>query len=415
MGRMSRRAALWVAFVLVHALILWLGFAYPNEPMGDVYRVYEPWSLQALEGRTIVGITEPWVYPQLALVPMVLAHAFAPIAGYIVGWGLLVTALDAVAFAVLVGRGMSVGRRTAAWCWLGFIALLGPVGLYRLEAVTVALSIVGCLWLVGRPWAGSMLLAVATWMKVWPAALLLAAVIAVRSVRRGGEIVAGALVVSALTLIAVVLAGGAEDALGFVGEQTTRGLQVESPAAMPYLWGAVIGAPGFEVAYSRELLTFQVAGPAVDIVVAVMTPALIVAIAGVAVIGAVKAARGVSFAALFPSLSLALVAGFIALNKVGSPQYLAWLVPSIVIGIVLRRRVWAGPAALALVAAALTQLVYPLLYAGILSPEPVAVTVLTLRNLVVWALFVWMVVRVARLQAPVRRRSRVVDAVASAC
>ncbi|GEB95344.1 DUF2029 domain-containing protein [Microbacterium lacticum] len=412
---MSRRAALWVAFVLVHALILWLGFAYPNEPMGDVYRVYEPWSLQALEGRTIVGITEPWVYPQLALVPMVLAHAFAPIAGYIVGWGLLVTALDAVAFAVLVGRGVSVGRRTAAWCWLGFIALLGPVGLYRLEAVTVALSIVGCLWLVGRPWAGSMLLAVATWMKVWPAALLLAAVIAVRSVRRGGEIVAGALVVSALTLIAVVLAGGAEDALGFVGEQTTRGLQVESPAAMPYLWGAVIGAPGFEVAYSRELLTFQVAGPAVDIVVAVMTPGLIVAIAGVAVIGAVKAARGVSFAALFPSLSLALVAGFIALNKVGSPQYLAWLVPSIVIGIVLRRRVWAGPAALALVAAALTQLVYPLLYAGILSPEPVAVTVLTLRNLVVWALFVWMVVRVARLQAPVRRRSRVVDAVASAC
>lgn len=411
---MSRRAALWVAFVLVHALILWLGFAYPNEPMGDVYRVYEPWSLQALEGRGIVGITEPWVYPQLALIPMVLAHAFAPIAGYIVGWGLLVTALDAAAFAVLVGRGMSAARRTAAWFWLASIVLLGPVGLYRLEAVTVALSIVGCLWLVGRPWAGSMLLAVATWMKVWPAALLLAAVIAVRSVRRRGEIIAGALVVSALTLIAVVLAGGAGNALGFVGEQTTRGLQVESPAAMPYLWGAVIGAPGFEVAYSFELLTFQVAGPAVDTVVAVMTPALIVAIAGVAVIGAVKAARGVSFAALFPPLSLALVAGFIALNKVGSPQYLAWLVPSIVVGIVLRRRVWAGPAALALVAAALTQLVYPLLYTGILGPEPVAVTVLTLRNLVVWALFVWMVVRVARLEAPVRRRSGVVDAVTSA-
>lgn len=411
---MSRRAALWVAFVLVHALILWLGFAYPNEPMGDVYRVYEPWSLQALEGRGIVGITEPWVYPQLALIPMVLAHAFAPIAGYIVGWGLLVTALDAAAFAVLVGRGMSAGRRTAAWFWLASIVLLGPVGLYRLEVVTVALSIVGCLWLVGRPWAGSMLLAVATWMKVWPAALLLAAVIAVRSVQRRGEIIAGALVVSALTLIAVVLAGGAGNALGFVGEQTTRGLQVESPAAMPYLWGAVVGAPGFEVAYSFELLTFQVAGPAVDTVVAVMTPALIVAIAGVAVIGAVKTARGVSFAALFPPLSLALVAGFIALNKVGSPQYLAWLVPSIVVGIVLRRRVWAGPAVLALVAAALTQLVYPLLYTGILSPEPVAVTVLILRNLVVCALFVWMVVRVARLQAPARRRSGVVDAVASA-
>lgn len=106
--------------------------------------------------------------------------------------------------------------------------------------------------------------------------------------------------------------------------------------------------------------------------------------------------------------------GFIVFNKVGSPQYLAWLVPSVVIGIVVQRRVWAGPAALALVAAALTQLVYPLLYAGILTPEPVAVTVLTLRNLVTIALFVWMVVRVARLPAPARRRQHVEVAAAEA-
>ena len=76
---MSRRAALWIGFALVHALVAWLGYAYPNEPMGDVYRVYEPWSLEALQGRGVVGITEAWVYPQLALVPMVLAHTFAPI------------------------------------------------------------------------------------------------------------------------------------------------------------------------------------------------------------------------------------------------------------------------------------------------------------------------------------------------
>ena len=90
---MSRRAVLWTLFVLVHAFVAWLGFALPNEPMGDVYRVYEPWSTQALEGRGIVGITEAWVYPQLALVPMVLAHAFAWIAGYTIGWALLVATL----------------------------------------------------------------------------------------------------------------------------------------------------------------------------------------------------------------------------------------------------------------------------------------------------------------------------------
>ena len=57
MGSVSRRAVLWIGFALVHALVAWLGFAYPNEPMGDVYRVYEPWSLEALQGRGIVGIT----------------------------------------------------------------------------------------------------------------------------------------------------------------------------------------------------------------------------------------------------------------------------------------------------------------------------------------------------------------------
>ena len=41
---MSRRAALWIAFAVVHLGIAVLGFVLPNQPMGDVYRVYEPWS-----------------------------------------------------------------------------------------------------------------------------------------------------------------------------------------------------------------------------------------------------------------------------------------------------------------------------------------------------------------------------------
>jgi hypothetical protein len=58
-----------------------------------------------------------------------------------------------------------------------------------------------------------MLLAVAAWIKVWPAALLTAAVIAVR---RRGAIIGGAVVVTALTLGAVALAMAA-DPIDFVG------------------------------------------------------------------------------------------------------------------------------------------------------------------------------------------------------
>ena len=400
MRGMSNRAVLWIAFVVVHVGVSWLGWVMPNEPMGDVYRVYEPWSAQALAGGPIVGIDESWVYPQWALVPMVLAHAFVPFVGsYTVAWAVLVAACDGVAFGILIGRGRSTGRVVAGWFWLAFIAALGPVGLYRLDGLTVALAIVGCLWLVRRPWLASTLLAVATWIKVWPAAMMAAAVIAMRS--RWSVIGAG-LVISALTLAVVVAAGGGAHAFGFIGDQTTRGLQVEAPVAAPYLWGALLGLDGFSVYYSFDLLTFQVTGTEIDPVIAAMTPLMIVAIVAVAALGAVKAARGATFVALFPALSLALVTAFIVFNKVGSPQYLCWLVPSLVIGLVVDRVAWVGPATLALGAALLTQLVYPVLYQDILVPAPLGVSLLTVRNAVLVGLLVWMVVRLTRVRPPHR-------------
>lgn len=400
---MSRRTVLWVAFAVVHLWVAVLGFVLPNEPMGDVYRVYEPWSTAALTGAGVAGVDSEWVYPQLALVPMVLAHGFAWIAGYTVGWALLVTTVDAVAFAVLVGRARSNGRRSAAWFWLGYMVLLGPIGMYRLDGFTVPLVLLACLWLIGRPWAASMLLAAVTWMKVWPAAVLAAAVIAVR---RRVALIGGAALITVFTMAAVILAGGGTHLFGFIADQSARGLQIEAPVSTPYMWGVVLGVDGFWVYYSTELLTFEVTGTQIDPVIAAMTPVLIVVVAAVAVLGAVQALRGARFARLFPALSLALVAGFIVCNKVGSPQYASWLIPSLAVGVMLDRRRWFAPAVLAGAIALLTQAVYPLLYGGLLDPEPVAVTALTLRNALLLALFAWMVVRVARVT--VRRRLDVI-------
>ncbi len=185
MESVSRRAWLWSAFAVVHLIVAWLGFALPNQPMGDVYLVYEPWALQAVSGAGIPGIASPWIYPQLAIVPMVLALGIEWIAGYEIAWAILMTAVDAVVFAMLVGRGRSRGRARAAWFWLAFALALGPVGMYRLDGLTAAIALAGCLWLVGRPWVASVLLAIVTWIKVWPAALLVAAFTALR--RRGRD------------------------------------------------------------------------------------------------------------------------------------------------------------------------------------------------------------------------------------
>lgn len=397
---MSRRAWLWIAFVLVHVVVAWLGFVLPNTPAGDVYLVYEPWARDAVAGTAVMGVTAPWVYPQLALLPMVLALGL-DLAGYQVAWALLVTIADALAFGLLIGRGRSLGRTGAAGFWLAFVLLLGPVGMYRLDGVTVPLAVAGCLWLVGRPLVASLLLSAATWMKVWPAALLAAGVVVLR---RRLPLIGGALLVSGVVVTVVLAAGGGAHVFGFVSGQTGRGLQIEAPVSALYLWQAVLGVPGAFVYYDTEILTFQVTGAGVDGVIAAMTPVLVVMVSAIAAVGAVQAWRGAAFAALFPPLSLSLVLAFIVFNKVGSPQFLTWLVAPIVVGLVIDRRRWRWPAAVALVAALLTQSVYPLLYDRVIGAEAVAVGVLTVRNVVLIALLAWMLVRVVRVAPGSRAR-----------
>ncbi|WP_322409549.1 glycosyltransferase 87 family protein [Microbacterium invictum] len=391
---MSKRAVLWVAFVLVHAAVAVLGFLQPNQPMGDVYLVYAPWADRAAMGLGVVGITENWVYPALALAPILVTHVLAPVFGsYLVAWPVVVTALDAAAFAVLVGRGRSQGRTVAAWFWLVFIVALGPVGLYRLDAVTVPLAVAGCLWLLSRPWLAATLLAAATWIKVWPAALLLAALVAVR---RRLALLGGAAALSAIVIGIVVAVGGARHLFGFVFDQTERGLQVEAPVSVYWLWRAVGGVADSRVYYDDEILTWQVAGPGAAAVSEAMTLVLGGAVAVVTVLGAVQVRRGIPFLRIFPALALSLVLVLIVTNKVGSPQYLTWIVAPLVVGLVLDRDRWWSPACLALVAAALTQLVYPLWYDRVLGGDPIAVGALTLRNILLAALLVWSVALLVR-------------------
>ncbi|WP_106816054.1 glycosyltransferase 87 family protein [Microbacterium timonense] len=401
---MSGRAVLWVAFAVVHAAVIWLGFAGDHAASWDVDQLYRWWAGRALAGQAVPGITEDWIYPVLAQVPILLVGALGPLIDYTLGWGLLVTALDAGAFALLVGRGRARGRPLAAWFWLAGILALGGVGMFRLDAVTVPLAIAGCLWLVGRPWLASVLLAVATWIKVWPAALLAAAVIAVR---RRWALVGGAAAVSAVVAVAVVLAGGGGHLLGFIGDQTSRGLQIEAPVSTVYMLLAAAGVPGTAIVYDEDLITFQVTGPGVDVVIAAMTPALLAGMVAVAVLGAVKAWRGATYVALFPPLAAAFVLGFIVLNKVGSPQYMTWLIVPVVAGLVLDRRRWVRAAVAVLALLTMTQLIFPFWYDAILWLAPAAVGLLAVRNLLLVALFVWVLVRLARVPARGRAPQRV--------
>lgn len=410
MRRTSGRVlALWCAFLVAHVVTAWLGWVYPSQPMGDVVLVYEPWASAALGGGPIVGVTETWVYPQLALVPMLIAAGLAaplvPVLGvsgaYLLGWAALVVVLDALAFGVLVGRSPSRPRRLAAWFWCAALLLLGPIALYRIDAITVPIAVIGGLWLVSRPTLAAALLTIGAWIKIWPGALVVAAIVAARTRLR---MLLAAVIVSGGVIVVLFLLGADTEILGFLTEQTGRGLQIEAVAATPFLWLAVAGAARIE--YSFEILTFQITAPGVDAVAAALTPLMLVAVLAVAALGAVKAMRGAAFARLFPPLALTLVVLLIATNKVGSPQFQTWLIAPLILWIVLDRVRARTPAVLVLALCLLTCLVYPLGYDALLRADALAVGVLTVRNALLLVLLVVGVRALVRVPATRHPRTK---------
>ena len=392
-------AALWSAFVLVHLLLITLAWFGPGYPLGDVEVVYRRWAENAMTGN-IVGITENFVYPLLALVPIVGAFALGGPA-YLGTWFVLATAVNAGAFFVLVRS-----HRPAAWWWLIFLTLLGPVALLRIDAVTVPLCIVALLWLRRRPLWGTVLLTMATWIKIWPVAALAALFVA--STLRWRMLGVAAAVTAAVVGVAGALSlarGSGIHVLSFVGEQAGRGIQIESPIAVPWLWQAALGVPGSFIYYDQQILTFQVAGAGTAAASAAMTPLLALAAAAVLLLGVRAQRRGVGWLALFPPLTLALTVTLIAVNKVGSPQFISWLAAPIILGLVLNGRAWRAPALLALALAALTQLVYPYLYDWLLVAHPLMIVVLTVRNLLEFVLLGWALFTLYQLGRPAKPAS----------
>ena len=95
--------------------------------------------------------------------------------------------------------------------------------------------------------------------------------------------------------------------------------------------------------------------------------------------------------------SLLLTLVLIVFNKVGSPQFMIWLAPVIMVGLLRDRVRWRTPALLTLGIVATTFVIYPLFYTPLIHANPVMAAVLTTRNALLVALLVWTVRRIWRL------------------
>jgi len=397
------RIALAAAFVAVHAVLIVLLWTDPHAPFNDVIGVYRDWVAAGVETGRWVGIAVPFVYPPLALAPMLVAGIAGVDAGaYGWAWLGLVVLLDAVAVLVLASRGDRGARRRgvlAAWWWLAFLLLTGPVALARLEAITAPIAIIAVRLLLERPAIAGALLAAAAWMKIWPGALLAAAVVTLRARWR---VLASGLLATAAVLLLWLALGSRGELLGFLTGQTARSLQVESLLAAPWLVAVALGAPGAEIVWNQELITFEVSGPGVAELAAWSTPLLLLGAIVVLLLG-VLARRGGALAALTLT-SLGLAAVLVVTNKVGSPQFTVWLAAPVVLAILLARRRGSMrdaraslPAVIGLVIAGLTQLVYPSGYDLLLEAQPLMVLVLLVKHVLWLVLLGWSLAGLVRL------------------
>lgn len=360
-----RWAALWLVFAAVHATLIVENLAAPNGPLGDVLSVYPYWWSIGVTGNGWVGLTTSGVYPFLALVPIgIAAHG-------VVAWFTLVVGLDAVAIGLL-GR----VRPAAAVAWLGFQLALGPIALGRVDAVTVALAVLVVALVERSPRAAGILLAIATWVKVWPVVLGVAAVAARRAARFALWAVG-----SALALLGVGIAmGNGSSVLSFLGSQSSRGVQVESVAATPWLWDAWAGGHS-SVTFNEPLITFEVIGAGTESTALLLSAAQSLFLVALALV--VVSLRGTTTqhgrATRFATASLALVALLVTLNKVGSPQFVSWFaVPLVALVVAGSRNRWT----FALIAgvAVLTHALYPYLYFDFLALDTVPLIVASARN-----------------------------------
>ncbi len=411
--RRSRHVALWLAFAGVHASLALVGVGVRREAVFYDVELYRFWVWDGLRYGWWPVLDVDWVYPAGALAPMLAVSPWAgSTVGYAVAWAALLTALNAGAVVVLL-RATPRGE-VGAWWWLAATLALGPVAIGRLDGLVAPLTVVALAVAARTPWVASALLTVGAWIKVAPGAIVLA--LAATARRAGRDVVLPAAAVSAAVIGVALSHGAGHRVLSFLLEQGARDLQVEAVAATPYslarLWN-----PAIRAELDVELNTFEIAGADTRLVSSALDVALVLAV-GAIVWLAWRAARRAPATGAVPGAAtgaapgalrsvevlllaaLALELALIVFNKVGSPQYLSWLLPPVTVA--LARDGWAGrwrvPAVVLVVAAALTQWLFPWAYIAFLWAWPPITVVAAVRNVLLVALLGWAVAHLWRLR-----------------
>ena len=396
---MNSPGGLLGGYLVIHLAFLAfsLAFSLRGAALGDT-AIYRDWMISGFSSENPAGGPSASVYPILAVLPMALAGLVGT-EFYFSGWVLMVSVLNGLALAKLTRWGRDQGSIRASWWWLSFVSVLGFVGFSRVDGVTAPVVLIALVFGVSAPFAAALLLSIGTWIKVWPAAVLLSLFAVSRNRVR---LVAAGLAVTATAVGLAALMGWLPKLLNFLTLQGDRGMQLEATFSTPWVWLSVLGVEGSRTYLNVGIGSMQVDGPGTEVMAVLMQPLLV--LAAMTVAGLIfwalhngKQRGGADRTELLLVGSLTLATAFVVFNKVGSPQFVLWLGPAVAVGLAHSWKEWRVPAALVMIIAVATFFVFPVLFNPLSNNDPLAVLVLTVRNLLLVVLLLWSVRRLHAL------------------
>jgi hypothetical protein len=358
----------WLA---IRAWVLLSGFSvifYPeSEYLFSDVRLYDWWAANIADSRFPIN-DSMWQYPPLAAVVFLAGYL---IAGNTVGFVFLAILADLAIFLLLIQRGRATDNSTPAFIWIIAPLVMGPIILGRFD-VFVTLAAVAALLSIGQARKFGIAIAIGALLKVWPLLLLLA------TPRKsfltaiswfGATFVAGSLVLSFWW----------NESFSFLGEQRSRGLQIESVGALPYqLWNA--GPSSVTSEFRFGAIEVVAAGTAVvSLVITLIGLVLFGILFFWKVSGRLEAAQPADVALLAVLIS-------IVTSRVLSPQYMVWVFGLLAVCAFSPQRNFKKILILICISAGIGQLIYPWLYIGFQQGSVIAVAAHAIRILtLLWA------------------------------
>ena len=375
----------WSASRYVLFLFITLVLPYPEGKWlkGDV-DLYNFWAKGLVKG--IFPIDDPmWQYPPLAGVVFAIPQWI--FGNALTGFIIFMIIFDLLILIALLMTGLnrfkfnpsstSLNGLSGAWFWILWPILMGPLALTRFDVVPTFFALLALIVLSHkkmRPYFSGFLLGIGALVKLWPMLLFVI-------YPKNALIKVSTSFVSTLVLMILFMSTWSVGFTNFLNNQTSRGLQVESIAATPFvlakLFGANVEYPFRYGSLEVQALYANQIGFLLNLFTFIVFMILLI----------LNFQNKLNYLNLFDK-ALVIVMISIALSRVFSPQFWVWIGGLSALALINKETKLKKVIVLLSISAFLTQLLYPGQYVQLLSGEFFA----TLLQLSRVTLFVWALV-----------------------